>query len=130
MKQHLMDGTTLNNQSKLTPTTIKTLQTLSRQGHLVSIVTGRPYLISGHLYDQIGLKTPMINFNGALGHIPHRKWAGEYAVNVTREMTLDLLAHKQELGIKITSGLTIPAAICPNFCLPNWLPNRFLMSII
>ena len=104
MKQHLiaidLDGTTLNNQSKLTPTTIKTLQTLSRQGHLVSIVTGRPYLISGHLYDQIGLKTPMINFNGALGHIPHRKWAGEYAVNVTREMTLDLLAHKQELGIK------------------------------
>ena len=86
MKQHLiaidLDGTTLNNQSKLTPTTIKTLQTLSRQGHLVSIVTGRPYLISGHLYDQIGLKTPMINFNGALGHIPHRKWAGEYAVNV------------------------------------------------
>jgi len=39
MKQHLiaidLDGTTLNNQSKLTPTTIKTLQTLSRQGNMV-----------------------------------------------------------------------------------------------
>ena len=53
MKQHLiaidLDGTTLNNQSKLTPNTIKTLRTLSQQGHLVTIVTGRPYLISGHL---------------------------------------------------------------------------------
>ena len=130
MKQHLiaidLDGTTLNNQSKLTPTTIKTLQTLSRQGHLVSIVTGRPYLISGHLYDQIGLKTPMINFNGALGHIPHRKWAGEYAVNVTREMTLDLLAHKQELGIKMVIAEDKYHVWADH---PNWLQNRFLMSI-
>ena len=130
MKQHLiaidLDGTTLNNQSKLTPTTIKTLQTLSRQGHLVSIVTGRPYLISGHLYDQIGLKTPMINFNGALGHIPHRKWAGEYAVNVTREMTLDLLAHKQELGIKmvIAEDKYHVWADHPSSDLPEFLPAK------
>ena len=83
MKQHLiaidLDGTTLNNQSKLTPTTIKTLQTLSRQGHLVSIVTGRPYLISGHLYDQIGLKTRMFNINFAIIYIPDKRYSIKYA---------------------------------------------------
>lgn len=130
MKQHLiaidLDGTTLNNQSKLTPTTIKTLRELSRQGHEVAIITGRPYLISGHLYDQIGLKTPMVNFNGALAHIPHRQWAGEYSVNVTREMTLDLLAHKDELGIQmvIAEDKYHVWADHPSNALPEFLPDK------
>ena len=46
MDQHLialdLDGTTLNNQSKLTNETITTLRALARDGHIVSIITGRP----------------------------------------------------------------------------------------
>lgn len=103
MNQHLiaidLDGTTLNDQSQLSPETIYTLQQLAAQGHIVSIVTGRPYRISGNFYDQIGLKSPMINFNGALGHIPHQSWQFEYQQTVDREVALDLLQHRQELGI-------------------------------
>lgn len=54
MDQHLialdMDGTTLNNQSKLTDHTVSTLRRLANDGHLVVIVTGRPWLISRHTF--------------------------------------------------------------------------------
>lgn len=104
MDQHLialdLDGTTLNNQSKLTNETIITLRALARDGHIVSIITGRPYRIAKHIYDEIGIKTPMVNFNGALTHIPHEHWDKEYDVELTRELALDLLAHRKELGLK------------------------------
>ena len=104
MDQHLialdMDGTTLNNQSKLTDHTVSTLRRLANDGHLVVIVTGRPWLISAHLYDQIGLKSPIINFNGALAHLPYQNWKHEYAIKVTRELTLDMLESRQELGVQ------------------------------
>lgn len=67
-----LDGTTLNNHSQLSPLTIKTLQKATRAGHLVSIVTGRPYRMARDIYDQLQLTTPMANFNGALTHIPHQ----------------------------------------------------------
>lgn len=104
MNQHLiaidLDGTTLNNRSQLSQTTIKTLQQASHEGHIVSIVTGRPYRISANFYDQLSLKSPMVNFNGALAHIPHQQWKSEYQLNIDREIALDLLAQGPKLGIK------------------------------
>ncbi len=103
MNQHLiaidLDGTTLNNQSQLSATTIKTLRQAAKNGHIVSIVTGRPYRISANFYDQIGLKSPMVNFNGALAHIPHQQWNREYQMSIDKEIALDLLQHGSELGI-------------------------------
>lgn len=102
MNQHLiaidLDGTTLNNQSQLTAETIKTLRAAAHAGHIVSIITGRPYRIAQRIYDQIGIKTPMVNFNGALAHIPHEHWDKEYDVELTRELALDLLAQHKQLG--------------------------------
>src|SRR5699024_5058213 len=76
MKQHLividLDGTTLHNQSKLTSTTIQALRAVSDLGHLVCIVTGRPYRNSSDIYREIGIEAPMVNFNGALCHFPGR----------------------------------------------------------
>ena len=44
MDQHLiaidLDGTTLNNRSKLTAETINTLRSAAKDGHIVSIITG------------------------------------------------------------------------------------------
>ena len=129
LNQHLialdLDGTTLNNQSKLTAETIKTLRQLAQHGHIVSIVTGRPYRIARHIYDQIGIKTPMVNFNGALTHIPHEHWDKEYDVELTREVAIDLLEHRQELGIKtitVENKLHVWANQASND-LPEFLPN-------
>lgn len=103
MNQHLiaidLDGTTLNNDAQLSETTIKTIQAASKADHIVSIVTGRPYRISQRYYDSLGLKSAMVNFNGALAHIPHQTWHQEYQKNLNREIALDLLTHKDELGI-------------------------------
>ena len=130
MDQHLiaidLDGTTLNNQSKLTSETINTLRLAAKNGHIVSIITGRPYRIAQHIYDQIGIKTPMVNFNGALTHIPHENWDKEYEVELTKELALDLLAHKDELGI---DTITVESkerfwANQATADVPEFLPNR------
>jgi Cof subfamily protein (haloacid dehalogenase superfamily) len=103
MNQHLiaidLDGTTLNNNSQLSDKTVATLRAAAKEGHIVSIVTGRPYRISAKIYDEIGLQTPMINFNGALGHIPHEEWQNEYQKTIQKEIALDLLSNRQELGV-------------------------------
>ena len=60
MDQHLialdLDGTTLNNQSKLTNETIITLRALARDGHIVSIITGRPTELPNIFTMKLGLK--------------------------------------------------------------------------
>ncbi len=99
-----LDGTTLNKQGVISPKTKYVLQKASQQGHIVSIVTGRPYRISKNIYDQLGINSPMINFNGALGHIPHQKWDKEYELTFDKKIALDLLNNKKELGIKIIAA--------------------------
>ncbi|MDO1603010.1 HAD-IIB family hydrolase [Lactiplantibacillus plantarum] len=56
-----LDGTTLNAESKLNSATIQTMQRLQAAGHIVSIITGRSYQGSQAIYDQLRLKSPMIN---------------------------------------------------------------------
>lgn len=130
MDQHLiaidLDGTTLNNESQLTAETIKTLRAAAKEGHIVSIITGRPYRIARRIYDQIGIKTPMVNFNGALAHIPHQHWDKEYDVELTQELALDLLAQHKKLGIDtitVENKLHVWANHASNH-LPEFLPNR------
>ncbi|MYV05084.1 Cof-type HAD-IIB family hydrolase [Furfurilactobacillus milii] len=95
-----LDGTTLNNQSAISPFTKQVLQTAVASGHIVSIVTGRPYRISRQYYDELGLHSAMINFNGSLGHLPHHQWQHEYQYTIDRDIALDLLAHQSSLGIE------------------------------
>ncbi|ANZ62101.1 Cof-type HAD-IIB family hydrolase [Secundilactobacillus paracollinoides] len=95
-----LDGTTLNNDAALSPTTIKTIQQVAAAGHIVSIVTGRPNRISQQFYDQLGLKTPMINFNGSLGHLPHKHWDKEYQYTFNREIVFDLMQHQREFDVE------------------------------
>lgn len=99
-----LDGTTLNNQATLSPKTISTINSASAAGHIVSIVTGRPNRISQNIYDALDLKTPMINFNGGLGHLPHRKWAKEYQHTFSRDIVFDVLQHREELGVEMVAA--------------------------
>jgi Cof subfamily protein (haloacid dehalogenase superfamily) len=105
MKQKLitldLDGTTLNSSSQLSPKTIQTIKKASEAGHIVSIITGRPYRMARDVYDELGLKTPMGNFNGALMHIPHQKWDGEYSRTINKAVVYDLMKHKAEYNIKL-----------------------------
>lgn len=74
MKQHLivldLDGTLLTDQKMISIKTKRTLAKAMEQGHQVMIATGRPYRSSEPFYKELGLKTPIVNFNGAFVHHP------------------------------------------------------------
>lgn len=97
-----LDGTTLNNESKLSSLTVRTLRELNKRGHVVSIATGRPYLSSAPIYEELGIRRPMVNYNGALCHFPGKTtWAGRYHQGLTREIALELLAQQNDLLIDL-----------------------------
>nr|WP_290123364.1 HAD hydrolase family protein [Lentilactobacillus otakiensis] len=89
-----MDGTTLNDDSQISPQTAETIRAAARQGYIVSIVTGRPNRLSENFYDDLKLETPMINFNGNLGILPHQEWNREYQYTIDKEIVTELLEKK------------------------------------
>lgn len=106
MQQHLiaidLDGTTLNNQSRLTQFTIETLRKLDNLGHLVMIVTGRPYRNSIDIYNEMNINSPMVNFNGAYCHHPKKKhWLPAYHEELDKEIAFELFAHQDDLDINL-----------------------------
>lgn len=74
MKQHLivldLDGTLLTDQKVISTKTKQTLFQAIEAGHQVMIATGRPFRSSEPYYKELGLKTPIVNFNGAFVHHP------------------------------------------------------------
>ena len=65
-----LDGTALQNWETLDPKTKNALMAAKEEGHIVVIATGRPARASLHFYKELGLDTPIINFNGAYIHHP------------------------------------------------------------
>ncbi|MGI2327440.1 Cof-type HAD-IIB family hydrolase [Planococcus sp. YIM B11945] len=79
MKPHLivldLDGTLLTDQKVISDKTKTTLGKALDAGHQVMIATGRPYRSSEPYYRELGLTTPIVNFNGAFVHHPNdAKW--------------------------------------------------------
>lgn len=89
-----LDGTTLNQDSMITSKTKETLKKAINAGHHVSIATGRPFRMSHQFYQQLELTTPMVNFNGALVHIPNQHWDGERETLINREIAFEILSVK------------------------------------
>ena len=111
-----LDGTTLNGKTQITQKTKEVLNKAQQAGHVVSIVTGRPNRMAVGYYDELKLKGPMINFNGALGYIPHKQWEHEYQATFSKNIAFDILEAKQRLGIKVVSaeGKTMALSDVPN----------------
>ncbi len=79
MERHLialdLDGTLLTDEKTISPYTKQVLLKAKEEGHVLVISTGRPHRASIEYYDELGLDTPMVNFNGALIHHPkNRNW--------------------------------------------------------
>lgn len=74
MEQHLicldLDGTLLNSNQQITPYTKEIIKKVQALGHHFMISTGRPYRASQIYYTELGLTTPIVNFNGAFVHHP------------------------------------------------------------
>lgn len=100
-----LDGTTLNNESVLTPETEKTLRSLTAQGHIVSIATGRPFRTSVQYYKQLQLTTPIVNFNGAWCHHPQNDhWDFGYHKSLDREIALSFLPLNEFSAVRLLAA--------------------------
>ncbi|RLK63272.1 HAD family phosphatase [Atopobacter sp. AH10] len=102
MQRHLitldLDGTTLANDSTVSQLTINVLRYLDQLGHIIVIVTGRPYRSAKHIYETIAIDQPLVNFNGALCHYPnHPNWKGSYHIGLDRFIALDTSRRRKEL---------------------------------
>ncbi|MBP1969022.1 Cof subfamily protein (haloacid dehalogenase superfamily) [Virgibacillus natechei] len=79
MKKHLialdLDGTLLTDNKEISSYTKQIVLKAAEEGHIIVIATGRPHRASINYYHNLGLNTPMVNFNGALLHHPtDQKW--------------------------------------------------------
>ncbi|EKU94224.1 Phosphatase YidA [Alloiococcus otitis] len=100
-----LDGTTLNTQQKISKRTIRVIKALQEAGHLVTIVTGRPYRTSFNYYQDLGLKTPMVNFNGAYCHHPQEKnWSPGYRITLPSDVVSELFRLKHNDKVKLVSA--------------------------
>ncbi|MFS0782906.1 Cof-type HAD-IIB family hydrolase [Bacillus sp. 1P06AnD] len=73
-----LDGTLLKNDKTISSKTKAVLHALKEQGHQIMIATGRPYRSSASYYQELGLQTPIVNFNGAFVHHPLSTSWGTY----------------------------------------------------
>ncbi|KRL23394.1 Cof-like hydrolase [Lentilactobacillus kisonensis DSM 19906 = JCM 15041] len=96
-----LDGTTLNNDGQISARTKATLNQAIKAGCVVSLVTGRPNRISENFYDELHLNSPMINFNGNLGILPHQNWPREYQYTIDKEIVMELLGKSKQLGLSL-----------------------------
>lgn len=94
-----LDGTTLNEESKISERTANTLKRAMEDGHSVVIATGRPYRMSSEFYRELKLTTPMVNFNGALVHLPEKHWENELETSFNRNIVFDIMQEKKNLKL-------------------------------
>lgn len=77
MDKHLiiidLDGTLMLNFAEYEKNAVEYLKKLNNDGHIILIATGRPFRSSYFVYKEIGLSTPIINYNGALVYNPTDK---------------------------------------------------------
>lgn len=82
MQPHLivldLDGTLLTDNKVISSRTKAVLASARSQGHQVMIATGRPFRSSELYYRELGLETPIVNFNGAFVHHPGNSSWGAY----------------------------------------------------
>jgi Cof subfamily protein (haloacid dehalogenase superfamily) len=68
-----VDGTLVTKRQILTPATAKFLRALQDKGHIVVLASGRPYRSLAPFYEECGLKSPLICYNGALVYDPENR---------------------------------------------------------
>lgn len=99
-----LDGTLLNSSSQISEHSKDVLKAVEALGHKVVITTGRPYRMARHFYKQLGMTGPMINFNGALTHIPGKNWAFEHERILDKDVFLDIIKREADWQADFIAG--------------------------
>ncbi|MBI5975294.1 Cof-type HAD-IIB family hydrolase [Staphylococcus canis] len=104
MKKYLicldLDGTLLNDQKEIPPYTFEVLTTLQKQGHILMITTGRPFRASKPYYEQLHMRSPVVNFNGAYVHHPHDANFKTLHEQLDQALSLSILETLKKMKVK------------------------------
>ncbi|QMS85409.1 Cof-type HAD-IIB family hydrolase [Candidatus Xianfuyuplasma coldseepsis] len=92
-----LDGTLLADWQTITPKTKKYLRSLSQQGHDIVIATGRPFRSSEEFYDQLGLTSPIINYNGGLITNKHDPDFDVRNISIPKEYIYDIVQQNKDI---------------------------------
>jgi 5-amino-6-(5-phospho-D-ribitylamino)uracil phosphatase len=103
MEKHLialdLDGTLLKDNKTISTNTLKVIEKAKELGHHVMIATGRPFRSSEMYYRELGLTTPIVNFNGAFVHHPlDNKW-GTYHSPLDIHVAKDIVEACQDFNL-------------------------------
>lgn len=86
-----LDGTLLKDDKTISPKTKTVLNKAREMGHVVMIATGRPFRSSELYYRELGLDTPIVNFNGAFIHHPLDHSWGTYHYPLDIKVAKDIV---------------------------------------
>jgi len=100
-----LDGTLLDESSRVHPENARALRELEARGGRVMIATGRSTVSTTGIVEEMGLRTPAITFNGAGLWCPVQKRMLEERVLSTRTVAraLDFAAEKDLLTVLMTN---------------------------
>ena len=60
--------------------------------------------MSKDFYRELGLVTPMINFNGSLTHLPDQVWDFEKCLTVDKKYLLDMVRRSEDIQADFIAG--------------------------
>jgi 5-amino-6-(5-phospho-D-ribitylamino)uracil phosphatase len=95
-----LDGTLLTDDKEISGRTKRALNAAVHQGHRVVIATGRPFRASMDYYTELGLDTPIVNFNGALVHHPRQHDWGLFHSPLDAEIAQQIIETSTEFGVQ------------------------------
>ena len=108
MEKHLivvdLDGTLMLNFYQYEKKAVRLLKKINKK-HLVMIATGRPIRSSIHMYKKMKLKTPLINYNGALVTHPLDKNFKETDIRVDKKYVFDIIDFMADDMLNIFSEI-------------------------
>ncbi|AAT27608.1 Cof-type HAD-IIB family hydrolase [[Mycoplasma] mobile] len=92
-----LDGTVLSNSltNDIHPITEKAIKRAIQEGHIVTIITGRPWRSTQPTYERLGLRTIVGNYNGAHIHNPKDEYFQQYISHVNLNEMLYILGDKR-----------------------------------
>lgn len=92
-----LDGTLMLSLDEYDKETFEYLKKLKQDGHIIMLATGRPYRSSIDIYNNLGLNTPLINYDGAFVTNPTDSNYPQTDLRIKKELLFDLCEKKKDI---------------------------------
>ncbi len=95
-----LDGTTLGERNSRGDYNVpeinkQAIDKLKEVGHHVAIVTGRPWRLTKHIYEHLGIDTIVVNHNGGFIHRPNDDGFRRIKTAMNRKLVQEILMEKE-----------------------------------